>query len=325
MSRRIIVGSRGSKLALIQAESVVAKIREANPSIEVGISRVVTGGDRNRHLQLDQVAGIGIFVKELEEALLDGRIDLAVHSLKDMPTQIASGLCLAAVTERLDPRDVLVSRGERLVELAYGAKIGTGSLRRAVQLSVCRPDLEICGIRGNVDTRLRKVADGEFDGVILAAAGLKRLGREDRIIEYLSIEHFLPAVGQGALGIEARLDDKEVARIIVPLNHLPTWQGIIAERAFLSALGGGCRAPIAALGTVDGTTLRLEGMVADVGGKKILPGSEVGSATTAEEVGVRLAQKLLAMGAEEFTATLERLGLFARRRRLFRRAGLRRR
>ncbi len=302
MSKSIVVGSRGSKLALIQAESVVARIRETNPGIKVSISHIVTQGDRDPHIQFDQMEEIGVFVKELEEALLDGRIDLAVHSLKDMPTQIASGLCLAAVTERLDPRDVLVSRGERLVELAYGAKIGTGSLRRTVQLSVCRPDLEICGIRGNVDTRLRKVADGEFDGVILAAAALKRLGWENRISEYLPTEHSLPAVGQGTLAIETRLDDSKVVKIALPLNHRPTWQSITAERAFLSALEGGCRAPIAALGTINGTILKLEGMVADVGRKKILLSSEEGSNTAPEELGRRLAQKLIAMGAAEFLA-----------------------
>ncbi len=302
MTRRIVVGSRGSRLALIQAESVVDRIRETNPNIEVSISQIVTKGDRDRHVQLDQIAGIGVFVKELEEGLLDGRIDLAVHSLKDMPTEIPAGLCLAAVTERLDPRDVLVSRGARLADLAAEAKIGTGSLRRAVQLSACRPDLEVCGIRGNVDTRLRKVANGEFDGVILAAAALKRLGWEDRVSEYLPTKHFLPAVGQGALAIETRLDDSEVAKIVVPLNHLSTWQSITAERAFLSTLGGGCRAPIAALGTVNGTVLRLEGMVADVGRKMTLFSAEEGSNTTPEELGVRLAQKLLRMGASEFIA-----------------------
>jgi hydroxymethylbilane synthase len=248
------------------------------------------------------MAGIGIFVKELEEALLDGLIDLAVHSLKDMPTQIPSGLCLAAVTERLDPRDVLVSRGKRLEELASGAKIGTGSLRRSVQLGACRSDLEACSIRGNVDTRLRKVANGEFDGVILAAAALKRLGWEDRVSEYLSTEYFLPAVGQGALAIETRLDDKEAAKIVVYLNHLPTWQGITAERAFLRALGGGCRAPIAALGTVNGTTLKLEGMISDISGRRILRSSDEGSTEVAEEIGDRLARKLLDMGASEFLA-----------------------
>lgn len=223
-----------------------------------------------------------------------------------MPTQIPSGLYLAAVTERLDPRDVLVSRGEKLVELASGAKVGTGSLRRAVQLGVCRPDLEVCSIRGNVDTRLQKVVNGEFDGVILAAAALKRLGWEDRISEYLSTEHFLPAVGQGTLAIETRLDDSEVVNIVVPLNHLPTWQSITAERAFLSALGGGCRAPIAALGTVDGTTLKLEGMVADVRKRKVLHSSEEGSTVAPEELGVSLAQKLLALGADEFLAEVRK-------------------
>ena len=181
MRRRIVVvGSRGSKLALIQAESVVAMIRETSSDIEVSIKQVVTEGDRKRHVPLEHMDGIGFFVKELEEALLDGRIDLAVHSLKDMPTQIPSGLCLAAVTERLDPRDILVSRGESLAELAPGARIGTGSPRRAGPLNACRPDLEAISIRGNVDTRMRKVASGEYDGVILAAAALKRLGWSSR-------------------------------------------------------------------------------------------------------------------------------------------------
>ncbi|MFC1989326.1 hydroxymethylbilane synthase [Chloroflexota bacterium] len=298
--RRIVVGSRGSKLALIQTESVAARIREANPDTEIIINRIVTKGDRNRRVQLDKIAGIGVFVKELEEALLDGRIDLAVHSLKDMPAQIRPDLCLLAVTERLDPRDALVSRGPRLAELAPGSIIGTGSLRRAVQLSTCRPDLKVCSVRGNVDTRLRKVADGEFSGVILAAAAMKRLGWENRISEYLPLEHFLPAVGQGALAIEARLDDTDIAKIVAPLNHLPTWQSITAERAFLSALGGGCRAPIAALGTVNGATLKLDGMVADVNEKKVVYASVEGDARSPEELGKHLAQKMLAMGAAEF-------------------------
>ena len=302
MSRRIVLGSRGSKLALVQAESVAARIREASPGIDVTIARIVTGGDRNRDIQLDHTASVGVFVRELEEALLDCQVDLAAHSLKDMPTEIPSGLCLAAITERLDPRDVLVSRGEKLAELAHGAKIGTGSLRRAVQLVAWRPDLEVCGIRGNVDTRLRKMADGEFDGVILAAAGLKRLGWEDRITEYLPTEYFLPAVGQGALAVETRSDDREVTEIIAPLNDLPAWQSITAERAFLRALGGGCRAPIAALGRIEGTRLILEGMVADVKEMKMLRGREEGEPAAAEDIGVRLAQRLLAMGAEEYVA-----------------------
>lgn len=302
MRTKIVAGSRGSKLALIQAESVVAKIRQINPYLEVAISKIATKGDRNRHTQLDRLAGVGVFVKELEEALLDDRIDLAVHSLKDMPTQINQGLYLAAVTERLDPRDVLVSRAKRLDELAPGSRIGTGSFRRAVQLASYRPDLEVCSIRGNVDTRLRKVSGGEVDGVILAAAAMLRLGWENKIIEYLPLKHFLPAVGQGALVIETRLGDEEIAGLISPINHLPTWQSVTAERAFLSALGGGCRAPIAALGTVNSTTLKLEGMVVDVSGKKLLHASAEGNAMSPEQVGVRLAQKMLAMGASEFIA-----------------------
>ena len=300
MRRKLIVGSRGSRLALIQAESVVARIREANPDIEIIMSKVVTKGDRDRHTQLDRMAGVGVFVKELEEALLDGRIDLAVHSLKDVPTQIPQGLCLLAVTERVDPRDVLISRSGRLNELPPASTIGTGSLRRAIQLKSYRPDLKACSLRGNIDTRLRKVASGEVDGVMLAAAALLRLGWEDRITEYLPLEHFLPAVGQGALVTEARLDDEEVAKICSPVNHLLTWQCVMAERAFLSALGGGCRAPIAALGTVDNTTLHLEGMVADASGQKIWRASEEGKAMSPEEVGMRLAQKILRMGASEF-------------------------
>jgi len=300
MKRRIIIGSRGSRLALIQAESVMAQIAELNPELEISISQIVTRGDRSRHAPLDRMEGVGVFVKELEEALLEGRVDLAVHSLKDVPTQIPEGLCLRAVTERLDPRDVLVSRNGRLDELASGSKIGTGSLRRAVQLKAHRPDLEALSIRGNVDTRLRKVAEGEFDGVILAAAALKRLGGEDRITDYLPLEHFLPAVGQGALVVETRLGDEEVAALVSSLNHLPTWQSVMAERAFLRALGGGCRAPIAALGTNNGNNLKLEGMVARVSDNQILRAVEEGSSLSPEELGMKLAQKLLKVGAAEF-------------------------
>jgi len=306
MSRgKVIVGTRGSKLALIQAESVAARIREANPHLEVTISKIVTKGDRNHRVQLDRMTGVGVFVKELEEALLSKRIDLAVHSLKDMPTQIPDGLCLAAVTERLDPRDVLVSRGQKLAELATGARIGTGSLRRAVQLSVHRTDLEICSIRGNVETRLRKVTDGKFAGVILAAAAMKRLNLEDKISEYLPLENFLPAVGQGAIAVEARSGDPEVTESIAQLNHIPTWQSVTAERSFLKALGGGCRAPIAALGTVRNGKLKLEGMVADIKSKEIICASIEDSDLSPEEAGTRLAQQLLAMGADEFIAEAE--------------------
>ena len=300
---KIVIGSRGSKLAIIQAESVADEIRRMHPDIEVCISRIVTRGDRESNAKLENIAGLGAFVKELEEALLDGRIDLALHSLKDMTTEITIELHLAAVTPRIDPRDVLISReGESLSKLLVGAKIGTDSLRRAVQLGVYRPDLEVCNIRGNIDTRMRKVADGEYDGVILAAAALKRSGLEEKISQYLPIEQFLPAVGQGALAVEIRTDDKETASIITHLNHLPTWQSITAERAFLRALGGGCRAPIAALGIVKGVHLRLEGMVGSIGRNKILQSLEEGDASNPEDIGVRLANKLLGMGGNEFIA-----------------------
>lgn len=300
MRTRVIVGSRGSRLALIQTESVVAWIREMNPRLEVSINKIVTAGDRDRLSQLDRI-GVAVFVKELEEALLDKRIDLAVHSLKDVPTDVPQGLSLLAVTERLDPRDALVAK-LRLEELAPGSRIGTGSLRRSVQLARYRPDLNVYGIRGNVDTRLRKVSSGEVDGVIVAAAAMLRLGWKDRVTQYLPLEHFLPAVGQGALVIEGRLDDKDMAELASPINHLPSWQSVIAERAFLRALGGGCRAPIAALGTVDGTTLKLEGMIASMNGKEMLRASQEGAATSPEDIGVRLAHKMLDLGASEFVA-----------------------
>lgn len=262
---------------------------------------MATRGDRNRRTSLDRIRGVGIFVKEVEEALLNSRIDLAVHSLKDVPTEIPQRLRLVAVTERLDPRDVLVAKS-KLEGLPFGAKIGTDSLRRTVQLHQYRPDLQVCSIRGNVDTRLRKVVNGEFDGIVVAAAAMLRLHCEDKITEYLPLEYFLPAVGQGALVTEVRLNDEELAELVLPINHLPTWQGVMAERAFLRAMGGGCRAPIAALGSVNSSTLKLEGMVASPDGRRIIRASEEGSTTYPEEVGVRLAKRMLAMGASEFIA-----------------------
>lgn len=302
MRTRFVIGSRGSKLALIQAESVAASLKKLFPHIEVSISKIVTQGDRNPQLSLDHMEKVGVFVKELESALLAKTIDLAVHSLKDMPTEIPVGLCLSAVAERLDPADVLISRHGKLADMPPGSRLGTGSLRRAAQLYAIRPDIEVCGIRGNVDTRLRKVASGEFDGVVLAAAAMKRLGWEEKITEYLPRERFLPAVGQGAIAIETRLGDEETEPLASRLNHTPTWQSVTAERAFLHALGGGCRAPIAALGSVEGDTLKLEGMVASVRTKEILRAAETGNALNPEKVGAKLAKRLIAMGASDFIA-----------------------
>lgn len=302
MNKHLIIGSRGSKLAMAQAETVAARIRERNPELEVSISRISTAGDRDRRTPLGQTAGVGIFVKELEEALLDKRIDLAVHSLKDMPSVLPEGLKITSVLEREYPGDALVTKGKKLAELPARATIGTGSLRRAAEMAAYRPDLKIVNIRGNVDTRVGKAISGELDGVILAAAGLKRLGWEAKITEYLPLEHFLPAVGQGVIAIESRTDDKETNRILARLCHLPTWYIVTAERAFLRTLAGGCQAPIAALATIAEDTLKIEGMVIDVKNNKPLRGSETGSLKQAEALGTKLAKKLLAAGADKLLA-----------------------
>ncbi len=300
--KEIRIGTRGSKLAVIQAEWLSTKLKETFPELKARLVKITTRGDRHSTNALGNFAGEGIFVKELEKALLDGKIDLAVHSLKDLPTDIPEGLLLAASTSRLDPRDVLVSGAGKLAKLTPGSKIGTGSHRRAVQLHDIRPDLRICDMRGNIDTRLQKVSDGTVDGIIVAAAAMIRLGREEKITEYLPTEHFTPAVGQGALGIEIRCEDKEIASLVSAINDEPVWQCITAERAFLQALGGGCRAPIAALGTVSHGILKLNGMVATADVDHILRASEESNALTPEETGRRLAKKMADMGALQYIA-----------------------
>lgn len=300
MRKTLTVGSRASKLALIQSRSVIDRIVSAGQDCTIDLCKIVTSGDKDRQTQLDRL-GVAAFVKELEEALLDGRIDIAVHSLKDLPTELPQGLCLAAVSERCDTRDTLVAN-TGLKDLPPGSTIATGSLRRSVQLAALRPDIKTCGIRGNVDTRLRKVGSGAADGVIMAAAALIRLGWQDRITEYLP---FLPAVGQGALAIETRSDDKDVINIVSELNDRPSWQSVTAERAFLHALGGGCRAPIAALGIVSRDRLVLEGMVASIDGKVMLRHSLEAKTTEAEDAGKSLAAQLLKQGAARLIAGAE--------------------
>ena len=296
MRNRVVIGSRGSKLAVIQAESVAMRLKELNSGLEVEIRQIMTEGDHNHNLKLDDTGSTGIFVKALEEELINGGIDLAVHSLKDLPTTLPDQLYLTAVTQRLDPRDTLVA-GAPLRELKTGSRIGTGSRRRSVQLHSLRPDLEACAIRGNVDTRLRKVAAGEIDGIIVATAAMLRLGWVDKITEYLPLESFLPCVGQGTLALEARREDRRIAEIAIPVNHLPTWQAITAERAFLHTLGGGCRAPIAALSTIDNEMLIISGMVADPKGKRILKDTEEGSLADPAKAGISLAGRMLNSGA----------------------------
>lgn len=296
MKNKLIIGTRGSRLAMIQAHIVAAELKHAHPGVEIEIRKIVTEGDRNRNMSIEEAGDTGIFVKALEEALSDGRIDIAVHSLKDMPTELPADMCLAAVSERLDPRDALVAVAQ-LGGLKPGSLIGTGSLRRTAQLKNLRSDLQVVNIRGNVDSRLRRVSSGEMQGVIVAAAAMIRLGWDDKITEYLPIESFLPAVGQGALAIEARKGDRVIEEYVTVLNHLPTWQAVSAERAFLHAVEGGCRAPVAALATIDGQMLKITAMVADKAGTKIIKKSLEGDARQAHSQGVKLAQIMLDAGA----------------------------
>lgn len=298
---KIIIGSRGSKLALLQTELALAELKKAHPQREFQVQVVKTVGDKESRAPLEQIGGEGVFVKELEEALLQGTIDLAVHSLKDMPTELNPRLYLAALMHREDVRDALVTRsGKGLKDLPAGSVIGTGSPRRRIQLQTLRADLQVQPLRGNVDTRLRKVLSGEMEGAILAAAALHRLGEGKRVAEYFSPETFLPAVGQGALAIEIRAADQEITELVAPLDHEPTRQAVLAERAFLFRLGGGCRAPIAAWGRVVGDILELSGMVAGSQGEGMLRGEERGPAGSPEEVGRKLAERMLGKGAGAF-------------------------
>jgi len=298
--RVIIVGSRGSRLALRQTELVLAELRARFPDRRFQVQEVRTTGDRRADASLAAIGGQGVFVKELEAALRARRVELAVHSLKDVPSELGRGLVLAAVTEREDARDAVVSRGRlRLAELPSGSRVGTGSLRRAVQVKALRPDLEVADLRGNVDTRLRKVEEGQVDAAVLAVAGLARLGYLERAAQILDTDAMLPAIGQGALTLEARADDAEVVEMASALDHRETRLTTAAERAFLARLGGGCRLPIAALGTVEDDSLRLRGLIADPEGRRALRGEASGAASDAEAVGVVLAEQLLAQGAGE--------------------------
>ncbi|HEY76376.1 MAG TPA: hydroxymethylbilane synthase [Thermoflexia bacterium] len=300
MDREVVrVGTRRSALALWQAHWVVERMKRHTPHLQVQVVEVHTLGDRRRDLSLSQAGGVGLFVKELERALLQGEIDLAVHSLKDLPTRLPPGLALAAIPERGDPRDALVSRtGRPLSALPSGARVGTSSRRRAAQLLALRPDLRIADIRGNVDTRLRKVEEGRYDAAILAVAGLVRLGRADRITEVLSPEIMLPAVGQGALAVEVRADDERIRSLVAPLDHSPTRAATTAERAFLARLGGGCHAPVGAYAEVDGHQIHLRALVASPDGRTIIRGARQGATSEAEALGWALAEDLLARGAD---------------------------
>jgi hydroxymethylbilane synthase len=302
----ITIGTRGSKLALWQANWVASAIREQEPSLSPNLVIIKTKGDRIQNIPLAQIGGKALFIKEIEEALLDRRIDVAVHSMKDMPAQVPDGLCIGAVPKRETPEDVLISkRGETLSELGPGSRVGTGSLRRAALLRYARPDIQVMPLRGNLDTRLRKLDEEDLDGIILAAAGIKRLGWEERISEYLKPDIMLPAVGQGALCIETRRDDTATNAILGPLNHPETRTTVAAERAFLDRLEGSCHVPIAALGRVDNHQLRIDGLLADMAGKVVIRDRHSGPESTPEAVGRQLADRLLEMGADKILKDLQ--------------------
>ncbi|MBI5203323.1 MAG: hydroxymethylbilane synthase [Nitrospirae bacterium] len=321
--KKVVIGTRGSKLALWQAEWVKSELIKLNPDLTIELNKIKTTGDKILDVPLAKVGGKGLFVKEIEEALLRGEADLAVHSMKDVPTDFPEGLYLAVICKREDPRDAFIagvknSRGlasgesprrqgvkgkefkiNSFKDLPHGATVGTSSLRRSSQLLSIRPDLKISQLRGNLDTRLRKLDEGQFDAIILAAAGVKRLGWADRITETIEPSISLPAIGQGAVGIECRIDDEFINKLIAPLNHNETSVCVRAERACLKKLEGGCQVPIAAHAKLAGGKLALDGLVGSVSGDRIIKSNVEGNPSDAEALGLKLAEDLLSKGAKE--------------------------
>lgn len=294
------IGTRGSKLALAQSQWIKKRIETRYPHIQVELVKIKTTGDKILNSPLSKIGGKGLFVKEIEEALIREEIDVAVHSMKDVPARLPVALTLSTFPEREDPRDALISIGDRtLEELPQGSEVGTCSLRRAAQLLYLRPDLNMVPLRGNIETRLRKLRSGDLQAIILATAGIKRLGLATNITQVISPEQILPAIGQGALGLEVRRDDENTINLLDFLNHKKTEVTIRAERAFLNELEGGCQVPIAAFARLNGKNLRLEGMVAELDGSKIIRDELSGEKDRAEEIGIELARRLLNSGADK--------------------------
>jgi hydroxymethylbilane synthase len=294
------IGTRGSKLALTQTNFVAEKIKIIMPEADVEICVIKTSGDIMQDVSLLKIGGQGVFVKEIEEALLSKKIDLAVHSMKDVPGETPEELLFAAILPREDVRDVLVARDNIKLEfMPKGAKIGTGSMRRGAQIKTMLPDVNIVSLRGNIDTRLKKIETENLTGVILAAAGMKRMGLAQKITQFLPVETMLPAVGQGALGLQIRKADVELAKICESLNDATTAVEVTAERSFLRALGGGCRLPIAALGKLDGKNLSLEGMIASPNGATVIRDKVSGAKEDAEDLGKKLAEIILEKGGKK--------------------------
>lgn len=305
MKANLIIGTRQSLLALWQSNHIASLLRKQYPDCQVTLKKIVTKGDRILDVPLAQIGGKGLFTKEIETELLDGTVDLAVHSLKDMPTVLPEGLCLTAITTRANVGDAFISnKYASFSELPQGAVLGTSSLRRKAQLLAVRPDLKIVDLRGNVDTRLRKLDEGQMDAIILAAAGLERLGHADRIREIIPTTVCLPAVGQGALAIECRSDNKEVREMLAFLNDLPTKQATDAERAFLSLIEGGCQVPIGVHAEVENDNVKIEAVIASLDGSKVLRNNITGPAVNAAELGRKLGQQMLAEGGEQILADI---------------------
>ncbi len=302
----LVIATRESALALWQARHVQTELRRLYPGLSVSILGMTTAGDRNLGSSLAKIGGKGLFIKELEDALAEGRADIAVHSMKDVPMQLPDGYAIAAILERADPRDALVANDfADLAAMPAGACVGTSSLRRECQLRAQFPQLRIEPLRGNVQTRLRKLDEGQYGAIILAAAGLRRLGLADRIKALLTPEQSLPAVGQGALGIECRSDRDDLFELLEPLVHLPTQHCVSAERAFSRTLAGSCNVPIGGFAELSGKQLRLRGLVGAPDGSRIVRGEKEGAAADAGKLGIALAEELQRRGASAILAALD--------------------
>jgi len=304
MTLRLRIGTRGSALALWQANFVRGELERIHRDLSVELVPIKTTGDKILDVPLAKIGGKGLFTKELDEALVDRRIDFAVHSLKDVPFQLPDEIDLTAVPEREDPRDAFISNGPLLRELRADASIGTSSLRRQVQLRHRFPSFNLTTLRGNVDTRLKRLTEGQFDGIVLATAGLKRLGYASRITEILDEDLMMPAVGQGALGIVCRVDDSTTQSILARLDHAETHTCVIAERALLRSLGGSCQVPVAGKATLNGDRLIIKGLIASLDGQRVLEDQVETSASKATEAGLELGRKLIAAGASEILADI---------------------
>jgi hydroxymethylbilane synthase len=296
----IIIGSRGSALALAQATWTQKQIQTRFPDIEVAVEIIKTSGDKDVTSSLRAPSTVGVFVKEIEQALLDGKIDIAVHSMKDLPTEIPDGLHIAAVPEREDTRDALITNlAADLARLPAGARVGTGSLRRQAQILTLRPDLNVMDIRGNLDTRLKKLRDGAYDAIILACAGLRRLGLQNQISSILEHSQMLPAPGQGALAIEARKGDSRIEAIAAELNHRPTALAVFAERSFLQNMGGGCNVPVGVHGHIEQNVIQIDALVASPDGQRVVRDSIRHDAEKFKEAVAVISQRILSSGGRD--------------------------